>query len=129
MKDVLREAAKIIIKDSLSGKQLCPGEENCLKLETALNENVCDNCSRNVSKTRLFGIENINAILPWITHLFYLYSLLKLGVSFRINDLTKKEWDGLLMLESVKAEVEQEQYDAERLKQKAADAIAKSKRR
>jgi len=127
--EVIRAAAKIIFKDSLSGKQLCPGEDNCLKFETAANEQVCEACPKNLSKTKLYGLEDIHVILPWITHLFYLYSLLKLGVSFRIDDLTKKEWDGLLMLESVKAEVEHEQYEAERLKHKAAAELAKGKRR
>lgn len=124
---VLRQAAKLIIKEGLS-KSLCPGEDRCLKFQTASSETVCEACPRNASKTKLFELENVEALIPWLNHLFYLYSLVKIGASFHVDDLTRSEWDGLLMLESVKAEIEHEKYDQERLKQKAAAAVAQTRR-
>ena len=126
MRDIIRQAAKIIIKENL-GKSWCPGEDGCLKLETAESVAVCETCPKNLSKSKLFAVEDVGVILPWLSHLFYLYGLVKVGAHFLIDDLTRKEWDGLLMLESIRNEVEQERYEAERIKEKAEAAIAKSK--
>jgi len=35
--------------------------------------------------------------------------LRRVGAVFQINDLTKEEWDGLLLLEGVRIEIEREQ--------------------
>jgi len=126
LNELLRQAAKVIVSED-TGKRVCPGEEKCNTFRTSVDSEVCKTCPRNLSKSKLYSIEGVNAVLPWLFHLMYLYGLTKVGATFLIDDLTRGEWDGLLMLESVKNEVEHEKYEAERLKQKATSAIASSR--
>jgi hypothetical protein len=124
---LLRQVAKVVIAED-TGKRVCPGEERCGTFQSSVDAGVCEKCPRNQVKTKVFSIEGANAVLPWLFHLIYLYGLTKVGATFLINDLTKEEWDGLLMLDSVKNEIEHEKYEAERLKQKAEAAVASSRR-
>jgi hypothetical protein len=124
---LLRQVAKVIISEDL-GRRVCPGEEKCPTFQTTADADVCEKCPRNQSRTKVYSIEGAEAVLPWLFHLMYLYGLTKVGATFLIDDLTKEEWDGLLMLESVRAEIEHEKYEAERLKQKAESAMASQRR-
>jgi len=56
-------------------------------------------------------------VLPWINHLLYVDGLKMVGCQFVIDDLTKDEWDGLLLLQIVRNEIELEQADKEKRKQ------------
>jgi hypothetical protein len=117
----LRRVAKVIVGEGL-GKRLCPGEDKCAKFKSSIDEDVCEKCSQNLAKQRLSSIEGYAAVVPWVSHLLYIYSLVQVGVSFGIDDLNREEWNGLLMLESVKGELEQERLDKMRLEQKVASA-------
>jgi len=122
---LLRKTVKVVIGENL-GRQWCPGEENCSKYVSARDkETVCNKCPRNLSKSSLSQIEGVQAALPWLSHLFYLDSLRRVGAVFHLNDLSREEWDGLILLENVRAELEQEMYDKEKRKSDLGTAMAR----
>jgi len=124
-KALLRETAKVIIGEQL-GRQWCPGEEKCAKYASSRDkETVCEGCPKNLSKTSLDKIEGHRAALPWLGHLLYLDALRRVGANFMLDDLTKSEWDGLILIEDVRSEIEQEQYRKQEQKTKLAKALAK----
>jgi len=53
--------------------------------------------------------------------------LRRVGATFSINDLTKEEWDGLLVVESTRIEVERERMRKEQEKAKVRAALHKGK--
>jgi len=83
---------------------------------------VCEHCPENLSHSSLDSIEGSTVVLPWVSHLLYLYGLRQIGAQFHIDDLSKEEWDGLLMLESVKVELGDEQQKKAELDAKVASA-------
>jgi len=68
-------------------------------------------------------------VLPWLSHILYIYGLKEVGAVFNINDLTKEEWDSIMLIEGVKSEIERERYEKEDLKRKVDAASTKSRRR
>lgn len=66
--------------------------------------------------------------IPWLEHLFYIDGLRKVGATFSINALTKEEWDGLLLIEGVRIEVERERMHKAEEKAKINAALQKGKR-
>jgi len=62
-----------------------------------------------------------------LQHLFYLDGLRRVGATYHINELTKEEWDGLLVIEGVRVEVERERVEKEREKAKIRAALQKGK--
>ena len=87
-------------------------------------EDVCKKCPNNLAKSKLSDIEGSSIVLPWLGHVLYIYGLKQAGAVFHINDLTKSEWDGILLIESVKNEIERERIEKEELKRKL-DAAAR----
>ena len=55
-------------------------------------------------------------MLPWIHHLIYLDGLKQVGCTYQLDDLTKTEWDGLLLIQQVRNEIEMEQFEKEKRK-------------
>jgi hypothetical protein len=53
--------------------------------------------------------------------------LRRVGAVFQINDLTREEWDGLLVLEGVRIEVERERMKKSEEKAKIQAALHKAK--
>lgn len=74
-------------------------------------ETICEKCPHRATKTRLEDIEGSYSILPWVSHLFYLDGLNRVGATFHINDLHKCEWDGLVLIESARIELEKERME------------------
>jgi len=60
--------------------------------------------------------------VPWVRHIFWLHGIHQAGATFHFNDLDKAEWDGLLMIESVRAEIERAQVEKQKEKQMLAQA-------
>lgn len=67
--------------------------------------------------------------MPWVGHVLYLYGLKNIGATFHINDLTKNEWDGILLIEGAKSEIERERMEKEELKRKIDAASTKKSHR
>ncbi len=111
------------------GRRGCPGEDNCVKFKSSVDANVCEHCPENLAQSTLDSIEGSDVVLPWIGHLLYLYGLRQVGAQFHIDDLSREEWDGLLMLESVKAELEDERAKKDELQAKVAAVKSKSSKR
>lgn len=84
-------------------------------------------CEFNFSKSKLSDIEGGFVVIPWLQHLFYLDGLRHVGATFSVNELTREEWDGLLLLESVRMEVERERFEREREKVKIKAALQRGK--
>jgi len=74
----------------------------------------------------LGDVEGSFVAIPWLQHIFYLDGLRRVGATFSINELTKEEWDGLLLIESVRIEVENERI--KQAEKKARDRAALGKR-
>jgi hypothetical protein len=62
-----------------------------------------------------------------LEHLFYLDGLRRVGAVFQVNDLNREEWDGLLLIESTRIEVERERIKKAEEKAKIQAALQKSK--
>jgi len=93
---------------------VCPGEDSCLKYKSALNKKtVCERCPNNESRSKLYELEGVEGIIPWLSHLFYLEGLKNVGAHFMINDLTKEEWDGLMIIASAKEDIRKEKEKKE----------------
>lgn len=52
-----------------------------------------------------------------MSHLFYLEGLKNVGAHFLINDLTKEEWDGLMLIATAKEDVRKEREEKEKERQ------------
>jgi len=63
-----------------------------------------------------------------LQHLFYIDGLRRVGAVFQINDLTREEWDGLLVIEGVRIEVERERMNKAEEKAKIQAVLQKGKR-
>lgn len=88
------------------------GEERCIKYQTAVNpDTVCEKCPSNYFKHKLNDIPGSEVVVPWINHLVYLDGLVQCGCKFTVDDLTKAEWDGLLLIHIVRREIEKEQME------------------
>lgn len=119
---LLRRVAKIVIAEGFT-KALCPGEERCVKFASAVDkDDACLKCDKNLAKQKLSDVEYAQVVMPWVGHLLYLYGMKQIGVAFRVNDLTKDEWDGLIMIEGLKNEIEKERLEKDELKRKVAAA-------
>lgn len=66
--------------------------------------------------------------MPWVRHIFWLYGLKNAGATFHFNELSKREWDGMMLIETVRAELEREQMEKSRLKSITQQAQANVKR-
>lgn len=66
--------------------------------------------------------------IPWLQHLFYIDGLRRVGATFSINELTREEWDGLLLIEGVRAEVERERTRKAEEKAKIQAALHKGRK-
>jgi hypothetical protein len=58
-----------------------------------------------------------------------LYGLKNAGATFHYNELSKLEWDGLMLIETIRAEIEQEQMEKQRLKSLTQQSSVNIKRR
>lgn len=94
-------------------------------MSSGSKDTVCQPCEFNFSKSKLGDIEGGFVAIPWLQHLFYLDGLKKVGARFNINDLTKEEWDGLLLIEGVRVEIEREQMKKAEDKARAKAAMQK----
>jgi hypothetical protein len=121
----------IVREGEKASKQECPGEENCIKYKTSLEkEIVCERCPSGVGPIEKFTeIEGYESVLPFVNQILYLYGLKNVGATFLIDDLSREEWDGLMLLQQVKNEVEAERYERERHKSEAKDALRSSGRK
>jgi len=54
--------------------------------------------------------------------------LRRVGAVFQINDLTREEWDGLLVIEGVRIEIERERMNKAEEKAKIQAVLQKGKR-
>lgn len=107
-------------------RQWCPGEEECPTAKSSVNpDRTCRECPRNLSKTKASEIEGSEAVMSWLRHIFWLYSLRQAGATFLLNELSLQEWEGLITLEGVRAEIEREQYEKQEMKKKVRAAQAK----
>ena len=96
-------------------------------MSSGSKDTVCQPCEFNFSKSKLGDIEGSFVVIPWLQHLFYIDGLRKVGAVYLINDLTKEEWDGLLLIEGIRIEVENERV--RKMEEKAKSQAALGKRR
>lgn len=89
---------------------------------------MCEKCPSNYSKHKLSEIPGSEAVVPWVNHLMYLDGLRQVGCNFQLDDLSKDEWDGLLLLQNTRNEIEWERYEKERRKQQLEAATKTSVR-
>lgn len=89
---------------------------------------MCDKCPSNYFKAKLHDIPGSEAVVPWVNHLVYLDGLQQAGCTFGIDDLSKDEWDGLLLIQVTRAEIEWEKYEKEKRKQQLEAATKTSVR-
>lgn len=83
-----------------------------MKFGSAVNkETVCDKCPCNYFKQKVREIPGGEFVQTWVSHLFWLDILRKVGCVFQPNALTKEEWDGLILLETTRAEIELERIE------------------
>lgn len=107
-----------MIEAGLVGSK-CPGRENCLKYKAAINkETVCEHCPYGSTSKAVEDIEESAFVLPWLSHLFYLDGLHRVGATFSLCDLSKSEWDGLLLLEKVRAKISSDEINKREREQK-----------
>lgn len=97
-------------------------------MSSGSKDTVCQPCEFNFSKSSLGDIEGSFVVIPWLQHLFYLDGLRRVGATFSINELKKEEWDGLLLIESVRAEVERERTRKAEEKAKIQAALHKGRK-
>jgi len=103
-----------------------------VKFRTAQEKTtVCKGCPHSFSKSKLNEIEGSFAVVPWLSHLFYLDGLRRVGAVFNIDELSRQEWNGLILIEAVRTEVDQERFENAQEKAKLDAALQKqgSKRR
>lgn len=77
----------------------------------------------------ILDIEGGDATIPFIEHVLFLDNLIKVGASIEINDLTKEEWDGLILLRKVRLDVETELMKQEQSRREAQRAVSDVSRR
>ena len=68
-------------------------------------------------------------VMPLVQHVMWLDQMKKVGATFRLNDLTKREWDCLIVLESAKSEVEQEHMQREKEKSENKSRMSQPRER
>lgn len=98
-------------------------------MSSGSQDTVCQPCEFNFSKTKLGDIEGSFVAIPWLQHLFYIDGLRRVGATFSINELTREEWDGLLLIEGVRADVERERTRKAEEKAKVQAALQKGRSR
>jgi len=124
---------KTLVKQGAKESQRgCPGEDNCQKFKTSIDDKklLCERCPQGVGVLdKISEIEGAEGVLPFTEHVIYLDNLIKVGASVQINDLTKEEWDGLILLRKAKNEVEVELIEREKEKQKLKQAAVAGRQR
>lgn len=127
---LLKTTLRSIVGKGARGRQACPGEERCPKYNTAVNpDTVCDKCPSNFFKQRIKDIPGSMEVIPWINHLIWLDGLKHVGCNFLLNDLTYEEWEGLLLLQTVRNEIEVEMMEKDKRKQQLQAATTETIKR
>lgn len=86
---------------------------------------MCEKCPSGVGAIdEIYDIEGGEGVIPFVEHIFYLENLSRVGATFNLNDLTKEEWDGLIILKRIQNEVETELMEREHEKQRMQQAMA-----